>query len=96
MRNQRAVSQQIKDPDVRRLASIASLLQSDYEENEDWMGSPFAWIKTRPSRQVGKIGEQLVSGWCAAKGLSVGPSGDTEADKVIQGRRVEIKFSTLW
>ena len=31
-----------------------------------------------------------------AKGLSVGPSGDTEAGKVIQGRRVEIKFSTLW
>ena len=90
------MSQQIKDLDVRRLASIASLLQSDYEENEDWIGSPFAWIKTRPSRQVGKIGEQLVSGWCAAKGLSVGPSGDTEADKVIQGRRVEIKFSTLW
>ena len=55
--------QQIKDPDVRKLASIASLLQSDYEENEDWIGSPFAWIKTRPSRQVGKIDEQLVSGW---------------------------------
>lgn len=60
------MSQQIEDPDVRKLASIASLLQSDYEENEDWIGSPFDWIKTRPSRQVGKIGEQLVSGWCAA------------------------------
>ena len=90
------MNRKITDPDVQLLAGIATMLQVDYPENDDWAGSPFAWIKQRPSRQVGKIGEQLVSGWCAAKGLSVGPSGDTEADKVIQGQRVEIKFSTLW
>ena len=90
------MNRKITDPDVQLLAGIATMLQVDYPENDDWAGSPFAWIKQRPSRQVGKIGEQLVSGWCAAKGLSVGPSGDTEADKVIQGKRVEIKFSTLW
>lgn len=89
----------IKDQDVRLLASIAGTLKSDYvrEGREDpWAGSPFAWIKTRPSRQVGKIGEQLVAGWCAAKGLDVTASEDYQADRVIAGRRVEIKFSTLW
>lgn len=87
----------IADPEVQLLAAIASTLRADYA-NEDlaWEGSPFAWIKTRPSRQVGKIGEQLVAGWCAAKNLDVVASGDTEADRVIAGRRVEVKFSTLW
>jgi hypothetical protein len=90
---------QIKDPEVLVLASIAGTLKRDYVReglDDPWTGSPFAWIRTRPSRQVGKIGEQLVAGWCAAKGLDVVSSGDSEADRTIAGRRVEIKFSTLW
>lgn len=90
---------QIKDPEVLLLASIAGTLKGDYVREglaDPWAGSPFAWIRTRPSRQVGKIGEQLVAGWCAAKGLDVVSSGDSQADRVIAGRRVEIKFSTLW
>ncbi len=88
----------ISDPDVRILAGLAATLQPDYEPADDpWSGSPFAWIKRLPSsRQRGKIGEQLVSGWCAAKGLDVTSSGDSEADRVIGGRRMEIKFSTQW
>lgn len=88
---------QISDPDVGMLASIAGGLQSDYQEDDNaWEGSPFAWIKSRPSRQVGKIGEQLVAGWCAAKGLDVIGSGDSQCDRVIGGLRTETKFSTLW
>jgi hypothetical protein len=90
---------QIKDPEVLMLATIASTLKGDYVRegpDDPWAGSPFAWIRTRPSRQVGKIGEQLVAGWCAAKGLDVTRSSHSEADRVIAGRRVEIKFSTLW
>ena len=90
---------QIKDPEVLLLASIAGTLKGDYVREgaaDPWAGSPFAWIRTRPSRQVGKIGEQLVAGWCAAKGLDVISSGDSQADRVIAGRRVEIKVSTLW
>ena len=88
----------IRDPDVQLLAGLASTLKEDYcrDEADPWAGSPFAWIRSRPSRQVGKIGEQLVSGWCAAKGLDVVASPDSEADRIIAGRRVEIKFSTLW
>jgi hypothetical protein len=93
------VEYRITDPDVLILVSLAGALKHDYIRDgptDPWAGSPFAWIKTRRSRQVGKIGEQLVAGWCAAKGLDVTSSGDSEADRVIAGRRVEIKFSTLW
>ena len=90
---------EISDPDVRMLAAIAATLTGDYRNGEQeaaWADSPFNWIRQRPSRQRGKIGEQLVAGWCAAKGLDVTASEDSEADKVIAGHRVEIKCSTLW
>ena len=92
-------AREIRDSEVRLLAGLAATLRSDYirpEEEDAWTNSPFAWIKTLPSRQVGKIGEQLVAGWCAAKGFDVTKAPDQEADRVIEGRRVEIKFSTLW
>lgn len=91
-------TQPINDPDVLLLASIAATLMGDYinPAEDPWAGSPFAWIKTRPSRQVGKIGEQLVAGWAAAKGLDVTRTGDSDADRVINQHRIEIKFSTLW
>lgn len=93
------MKREIKDLDVKILAGIAGCLLQDYvnpEQEALWQGSPFAWIRTKPSRQVGKIGEQLVAGWCAAKGLDVTKSPDSQCDRIIGGRRVEIKFSTLW
>jgi len=92
------MSRSIRDPEVALLAGIAAALEGDYADDgpDPWEGSPFAWIKTRPSRQIGAIGEQLVAGWCAAKGFDVTRSPSSEADRVISGQRVEIKFSTLW
>lgn len=92
-----AKAQRIEDPDVRLLAGLAATLEADYGDNLlVWEGSPFAWIKSRPSRQVGAIGERLVAGWLAARDYTVGPSGDNESDRIVNDKRVEIKFSTLW
>lgn len=37
-----------------------------------------------------------MAGWSAAKGFDVVRAGDSQADRIIEGHRVEIKFSTLW
>jgi hypothetical protein len=83
---------------VQVLAGISATLQLDYAPpaQDPWAGSPFQWILQQPSSSKGKIGEQLVAGWCAAKGFDVVRSGDREADRIIEGHRVEIKLSTLW
>jgi hypothetical protein len=88
----------ITDPEVRLLASLSTTLEPDYvQDTASWEGSPFRWIKTSlPSRTVGAVGEALVAGWSAAKGFDVTKTGDSDADRVINGHRVEIKFSTLW
>lgn len=45
------------DNELETLFYIATALKSAYirdESSDPWANSPFAWIKTRPSRQVGK------------------------------------------
>lgn len=87
----------IHDPEVQRLAAIASIIEPDYRNAAlDWAYSPFGWIKALPSRTLGKVGEALMAKWCAAKGLDVTRSPDSDADRVISGLRAEIKTSTLW
>jgi len=83
--------------DFRMLAAISGALEAEYLEVDDaWDGSPFASIRTRPSRQVGAIGEKLVAGWLASRDLNVVRSPDSDADRIVENLRVEIKFSTLW
>jgi hypothetical protein len=91
-------SSQITDPDVQLMQALAGSLAQDYEAPEDdpWAHSQFRWILSQPSRTKGAIGEALVAGWCAAKGFNVLRSPDSEADRIIEGYRIEIKFSTLW
>lgn len=87
----------IRDRDVQGLAALSQILHQEYQAETDvWQGSPFGWIKSRPSRQVGAIGEKLVSGWLASRGFNVARSESADADRIIEGARIEIKFSTLW
>ena len=85
------------DPDVQIVVDLAIEKEPQYAAGDAmWAGSPFQWIKSRPSRQIGKIGEELVADWCVKKGFSVKRSTDSDADRIISGHRIEIKFSTLW
>lgn len=86
-----------QDPGMMEIVQIAENLRGKYSSHDlEWAGSPFAWIKALPSRTVGKVGEELVEHWCAAQNFDVSPSPNSEADRVIDGLRVEIKLSTLW
>ncbi|KAB1657706.1 hypothetical protein [Pseudoclavibacter sp. CFCC 11306] len=88
---------QIQDPEVRTLAALATSLEEDYiSEKDPWQGSPFRWIQSRPSRQKGAIGELLVAGWAASKGFDVLRSDNSDCDRIINGLRIEIKYSNLW
>lgn len=88
----------IRDPEVQLLAALPEGLKSEYQTEEalSWLQSPFGWIRSPTSRCRGAIGEKLVAGWCAARDSNVLRSSDAEADRVWEGFRTEIKFSTLW
>ncbi len=87
----------ITSPDFDLLATAANYIKGDLEKNYvTWNGSPFEWILKLPSGSKGKLGKHLIYQWCALKGLAVGRSPDSEADMLINGHRVEVKFSTLW
>ena len=61
-----------------------------------WDIAPFLWLYDYRGKERQKIGEQLIAGWCAARDLNVMRSPNSDADRIIEGKRVEIKFSTLW
>jgi hypothetical protein len=83
--------------EFRFLATAANFIRSEFPtENIAWKGSPFEWILNLPSASKGKLGKRLINQWCALKGLSVTNSPDSEADMIVNGHRVEVKFSTLW
>ena len=84
-------------PEFDLLASAANFIKPEFERaSSAWGGSPFEWATKIPSASKGKLGKRLVYQWCAIKGLSIAGSPDSEADMLINGHRVEIKFSTLW
>ena len=93
-----ASDEDIDQQHFEKIGRIAQDLKSDYshERDELWRGSPFEWLIRIPSRQKGAVGEKFVEKWSQASGFTVGPTGDSEADRMINGYRIEIKMSTLW
>ena len=85
------------NPEFELLATAANYIKDEFEKDTSaWYGSPFEWALRLPSGSKGKLGKRLVYQWCAIKGLSIDSSPDPEADMLVNGHRVEIKFSTLW
>lgn len=83
--------------DFDLLATAANYLKPDFDQVDlEWEESPFAWVRRLPAGSKGKIGKRLVQQWCGLKGLSVDRSPDSDADMLINGHRIEVKFSTQW
>lgn len=83
--------------EFNEIAQISRMLKEEYrQESAMWTGSPFEWITHMPSRSRGAIGEKIISMWLASYDFNISRSPDSEADRIIEGKRVEIKFSTLW
>lgn len=89
---------QNNNPDYVEFVAASSRVASEYEKDKDdpWATSPFRWIMTLPSRRKGAAGEKLVAEWASSRGFSVKRSPSTDADRLINGHRIEIKMSTLW
>ena len=87
----------IDDPDLARFVHVTNTVSKEYAANmESWSGSPFAWILTLPSRARGAAGEKIVDAWLTENGFNVRRSGQTGCDRLVNSRKIEIKFSTLW
>lgn len=88
----------ISDKTVQHLAEYGQELFNQYQTRKSgWDGSPFKWIHSIPSRSRGKVGEQLAAEIFRTENLSVCESaGSTDADILVEGQSVEVKFSTLW
>lgn len=79
------------------LATASDYIRKEFViENVDWVGSPFEWILSLSPGAKGKLGKLLVFQWCALNNLAVSHCSDSQADILINGHRVEVKFSTLW
>src|ERR1051326_1971031 len=91
------MSEKIISAEFELLATAANFIKAEFKkEDSPWAGSQFEWALKLPSASKGKLGKRLIYQWCAVKGLSIDSSPDSEADMLINGHRVEIKFSTLW
>lgn len=79
------------------LVGASNSLKGDYARDEEaWEGSPFQWMISLPSRSKGAFAEALISSWLTSNRMQVGRSPDSDADRIVEGVRVEIKSSTLW
>ena len=89
--------QELADPNVSFLAEVASSIESEYTRDlSDWEESPFSWIMSHPAATRGAVGKRLVSCLLDQRGLAVGSCPGRGADRLVNGRRVAIKFSMIW
>lgn len=85
--------------EYEKFLDISNKMSQDKKYLPDvyWDNSPFKWMTTLTSRTVGSVAEKLIEEWAAGCGFEVQkPSGSTDYDRVINGKKVEIKYSRRW
>jgi len=64
--------------------------------DDPWSTSPYKWLRELQSRTRGKAGEQIIAGWLASEGFTVGKPSSSNSDRSVELTQVEIKLSTQW
>ncbi|MFP7762034.1 hypothetical protein [Marisediminicola sp. LYQ85] len=84
--------------DYVHMGEIAKGLAMNYTPSPAWRGSPFEWIQTMPPAKRGSVGRRLVERWAQQAGFDAESwtSDDKQIYLLINGFRVQVKFSTLW
>lgn len=77
---------------------VADELEVEFSRppEDPWENSRFRWVKDLPSSTKGALGERWFSQWARKHGISVSRHKGSQADRLVEGRPVEVKFSTLW
>lgn len=87
----------VSDDHLKNFIVVTDRLSAEYaKELEGWSESPFAWILTLPSRTRGAVGEEIVTRWLSLNKFSVTRAPHSGCDRIVNGKKIEIKFSTLW
>ena len=81
--------------DLAEIADSVRIL-SEEKKRQMWQGSKFEWMLPLPSRTKGAVFEQIMEKYLISVGLPVGKAGTPDYDRVVNGKTVEIKGSTLW
>lgn len=80
-----------------KMVEVSTLLEGNFQVDDSaWDGSPFAWIRQHNPKTVGAIGEQMISGWFESNGSVVLPRASSSHDRIVDGKKIEMKFSTMW
>ena len=83
------------DLDFSVLVDASRALEPQHPLPVPWDDSPFGWLKLHEIRTRGSIGEALVEKWLSEHGFRVTISPDSDADRVINDGRAEIKYAML-
>jgi hypothetical protein len=61
-----------------------------------WEKSPFKWMLNLGPKVKGALGEKAVERWLTKYGFDVQKPESMEHDRIVNGRKVEVKMSMMW
>ena len=75
------------------LAAVAAPFRDELERADAaWADCPLDWVRRLPSpKRRGTLGERILSAYLVEHGIAVERTPDVEADRLVGGRRMEIK-----
>lgn len=72
------------------------LRADDIDLYNPWKESPLDWVKTLSSGSFGALSKTLVTNLCRNRGFDVSKSPSPQADRLLEGFRIQIKSSRMW